>query len=61
MLYDSVNYNITSEKRTFYEYMQDLIDKIYGVESEIVEKVNKRSMHAKTGPAAFDRQAVSEA
>ena len=42
MLYDSIQYDREREKQSCFNYMQELVDKIYGVESEIIDRAKKR-------------------
>ena len=53
-LYESVNYDKGHEKRSFFQYMEELIDKIYGVETEIVERAAKRFYMSKLCPKDFE-------
>lgn len=38
MLYDSIAYDKESEKKNVFQYMEYLIDKIYGVEKSILNQ-----------------------
>ena len=55
MLFESLNYDYDKDKRTCFEYMEQLIDQIYGVESQIIEKANHKISFAGTGPKNFDQ------
>ena len=57
MVYDSLNYDHENDKRTFFEYAKQLIDQIYGVESQIVERASQRFAVAQTAPKNFEIRA----
>ena len=50
MLYQSIQYDHKKEKRNCFEYMQDLIDKIYGAENreDTEDLVKNNSSHKKS-------------
>lgn len=57
MLYESLNYDHESDKRTVFEYMKQLIDQIYGVEAQIVDKAAHRFAIASAAPKKFEIKA----
>jgi len=52
-LYDQITGNGTkADKQAFFALLQEVIDKIYGVEKEIIENAQKRFMSS--GPENFE-------
>lgn len=54
MLYESISYDHETDKRTVFEFMKEMIDQIYGVESQIVERAMERFAIGSTAPKNFD-------
>ena len=42
MLYESLDYQWETDKRSLFQYMKELVDQIYGVDFETVKNVDKR-------------------
>ena len=41
-LFESIQYDHTTDKRSFFEFMQQLIDQIYGVDNQVVKDATER-------------------
>lgn len=54
MLYESISYDHETDKRTCFEFMKEMIDQIYGVESQIVDKAMDRFAIGSIVPKNFD-------
>ena len=54
MLYESLNYAHESDKRTCFQHMQELIDQIYGVDTEVIANAEERFTLSATAPKHFE-------
>ena len=57
MLYESLNYDHETDRRTCFEYMKELIDQIYGVETQIVDNASRRFSISNAAPQKFELKA----
>ena len=57
MLFESLNYQYETDRRNIFQHMKELIDQIYGVENEVVEKAEQRFFISKTAPKSFELRA----
>lgn len=57
MLYESISYDHETDKRTCFEYMKEMIDQIYGVETSIVDRAQGRFLLSSITPKNFEIKA----
>ena len=54
MLYESLDYQWETDKRSLFQYMKELVDQIYGVDFETVKNVDKRYFISQSAPKNFE-------